>query len=223
MPPSANLPAPLGDAHPMLLRLVEARAILAESRSIDYCKTLRDQAEAVRVYVRQQQLGRDAEVYAAEIRVRAERRIGELTAALPTADPNTVRWQGSESHGGTKSQLLTDAGLSKQRTAEYERLAALADDTFEAKLREAAEDGEAVTTRGLLRVVGAPRSEAAVEVTTRPAKPWVEPEGEPDYPYICEGCGKAVRIQIVRMMGGGQALRWTPAEQQGQDWYSDDD
>jgi hypothetical protein len=63
-----------------LARYDAACRAVAECRSIDEAKDLRDQAEAIRVYAHQAK-NRDMEIDAAEIRIRAERRLGELIAA----------------------------------------------------------------------------------------------------------------------------------------------
>src|SRR5258708_20250163 len=69
-----------------LARLETARRLLAEVRSVDDAKAIHDFAEAARVYARQARLGLEAQNDAAEIRLRAERKLGELLAALPKHD-----------------------------------------------------------------------------------------------------------------------------------------
>ena len=52
---------------------------MAEAKSIDEAKDMRDKAEALRIYARQAK-NLQLETDAAEIRIRAERRIGEMIA-----------------------------------------------------------------------------------------------------------------------------------------------
>src|SRR6202521_50405 len=69
-----------------LARLETARRLLAEVLSVDDVKAIRDVAEAARIYARQARLGLEAQNDAAEIRQRAERKLGELLATLPKQD-----------------------------------------------------------------------------------------------------------------------------------------
>jgi hypothetical protein len=61
----------------------EACRLLSQAHTIDEVKEFRDKMEAMRAYARQI-LNRDAEIHASEIRVRAERRLGQMLAALPS-------------------------------------------------------------------------------------------------------------------------------------------
>ena len=63
-----------------LVKYEAACRAVAEAVSIDEAKEFRDQSEAMRAYAKQAK-NKQLEVQAAEIRIRAERRIGELMAA----------------------------------------------------------------------------------------------------------------------------------------------
>lgn len=69
-----------------LAKLSKARKLLAECQTLDDAKSIRDQAEAVRVYCKQQADSLDAQNYAAEIKLRAERlrSLNCIEKALPT-------------------------------------------------------------------------------------------------------------------------------------------
>ena len=69
------------------MRLETARRLLAEVRSVDDARAIRDVAEAARIYARQARLGLEAQNDAAEIKLRAERKLGELLAALQNEIP----------------------------------------------------------------------------------------------------------------------------------------
>ena len=61
-----------------LVQFDAARQALALATSIDEVKEIRDKAEALRAYVRQQGEGLEMQNQCAEIKLRAERRAGEI-------------------------------------------------------------------------------------------------------------------------------------------------
>ena len=79
-PAPVAAPLELASSSP-LTRLEAACRLLAEARSVDEVRSIRDLAEAARVYAREVQLGLEAQNDAAEIKLRAERRLGELIAS----------------------------------------------------------------------------------------------------------------------------------------------
>jgi hypothetical protein len=72
--------APIESPSAALARLEQARTLLAPVRRVEEAAQLRHQAHAVEVYLRQQEHAREAELDAAEIRLRAERKAGQLLA-----------------------------------------------------------------------------------------------------------------------------------------------
>jgi hypothetical protein len=81
-----------------LIQIDEARKALALATTVDEAKEIRDKAEAVRVYLRQQQGSFEAQNYAAELKLRAERRLGELLS-------EDGERRGGNFHGGSSTPL----------------------------------------------------------------------------------------------------------------------
>lgn len=111
---------------------------LAQACTVDEAKDIRDKAEAIRVYARQAK-NRTLEADAAVIRIRAERRFGEIEAELKAA--------GQMHRGGrprkTGDELepvsvvtLDDLGVDKKFSSRTQKLAAVPVDEFEARLSE---------------------------------------------------------------------------------------
>ncbi len=91
----------------MLVQVDLLRAALAEIETVEHAIHVANHAEAVRYATRQAKVGMDAENAAAEIRLRAERRAGELLAQ--SVEHGGDRRSGSRSRGTTLKVL----GVSK--------------------------------------------------------------------------------------------------------------
>jgi hypothetical protein len=113
---------------------------IAECVAIDEVKNVRDKALALEVYARQAQ-NFDAERQALEIRVRAERRAGELLRAMPKAKPpgsNQYKRQ-DRSNEMTEAHTLASHGITKNQSSQWQQLADVPEATFEAAIADRTE------------------------------------------------------------------------------------
>ena len=76
-PTSTSLAVVDGPTHSIAL-LSQARNAIAEARTLDELKSIRDKAEAVRKYAEAAGLGLEIQNQAAEMKLRAERRAGGM-------------------------------------------------------------------------------------------------------------------------------------------------
>ena len=136
---------------------------IAEAYAVDEVKDIRDKARAIEMYARQAQ-NTEAERQACEIRLRAERKCGQLTDQMITAQGH--RSDLTSDHDGTKLAALEAAGISKKQAFQWERLAAIPQEDFEADI---ADPMWRPTTAGLLE-----RQDA------RERGPFPEPQGDED-------------------------------------------
>jgi hypothetical protein len=90
-----------------------ARNALQQAASIDEVKDVKDKAAAMKLYAAQQN-DKEMEKWAAQIKTRAMRRIGELCLELDKAENHYAR----SNSGTTKTNTLTDAGISKTEALE---------------------------------------------------------------------------------------------------------
>lgn len=136
-----NIPAVIpADTLPHgLVRYNAACAAVAAAKSTDEAKDWRDRAEAMRAYAHQSK-NRQLEIDAAEIRIRAERRLGQLiaeqkaTVGLATG----VRMAGRDTFGGAVMEpptenrpTLSDIGVDKKLSAHSQKVAAIPEAEFE--------------------------------------------------------------------------------------------
>lgn len=112
-----------------LVKYEAACRALAEVKTIDEAKEIGNRAEALRAYARQAK-NRGLELDAAEIRVRAERRIGELLSVF--------RLQGKFGAGAPKKRefSLKDFDLSANQAIRSTNLASLKAPKFEAMISD---------------------------------------------------------------------------------------
>src|SRR5258708_10165574 len=123
-----------------LARLETARRLLAEVRSVDDAKAIHDFAEAARVYARQARLGLEAQNDAAEIKLRAERRLGELLAARPKQDGGDAARARSQAATEVPPRL-GDLGISKSQSSRWQAISAVPADVFDRHLADVREQG----------------------------------------------------------------------------------
>ncbi len=133
----------------MLVRYEAARRALAEAHRVDEVKDIRDKAEAMRMYGKQ---ANDTELvnWAAEIKIRAERKCGELLGDMAQSGE---RPQGrrKESHAVT----LSDIGLSNKQSSRYQQIAAVPTAEFEQHIAEVKDKGGELTSAGVRKLVRA--------------------------------------------------------------------
>lgn len=130
---TSQLP-PRGGAQTNLQRYDAACRAVAEAKSVDEVKSVRDQAEAMRAYAKQAK-NKQLEIDASEIRFRAERRIGELIAAQ--RDLGAMNQGGRPSETGLKTNpvsaapTLAEAGIDKNLADRARKYAAVPAQEFE--------------------------------------------------------------------------------------------
>jgi hypothetical protein len=142
----------------VLIALDRARQWLVSAGSIEEVNELRARAEAVRVYTRQAELGKEAENAAAEIRLRAERRVGELLKEMP----RNVGGRPTETGPHERPVSLGQLGVSKNESSAFQRMAAMPEDEFEGRLTAARHNGR-VSRAAVLRDEDAEEQQRARE------------------------------------------------------------
>lgn len=126
----------------------KAKNAIAECKDIDEVKKIRDKAEALRAYAKQAGEGLIMQNNIADVKIRAERRIGEFSKDLPTAQgkyQQTVHDEQSD-----KTSILKDAGIKNYQR--YEAIANLPEEAFEEHIKVVKESNKELTTLGLTKL-----------------------------------------------------------------------
>lgn len=137
-----------------LVRYEQARSALAEARSVDEVKDIRDKAEAMRAYAR---MANDTQLEsdATELRLRAERRLGQMLDAEKQAGRlgKGIRKCTNEEH-----LTLEDVGIDRKLSARSQKIGGIGEQAFEAMV-ESMRDRIAEGGRVSLDIVSADKKE----------------------------------------------------------------
>lgn len=141
------------------LQLYEAaRRALAEARRIDEVREIRNRAEALRAYGQQ---ARDNELVfmAAEIKLRAERRAGELIVEMKAAHVLRTRGEPEYQSDGTRKTTLREIGITRIQAHKWQIAASVPEEQFENWLVEQKPD-QIPTTHGVVKLADKLRTKA---------------------------------------------------------------
>jgi len=144
-----------------LIRYEAARSALAQCHEFDEVKDIRDKAEAMAAYARQAK-DQDLILWATEIKVRAERKAGEMLSASAANGERAgksdggkrsaeVRWGSKSDDATTHAPTLSDIGITKDQSHRWQQLASMSESHFEAAVATARESAGQVTTAFMLR------------------------------------------------------------------------
>ncbi len=159
-----------------LVKYEAACRALADAKAVDEVKDIHDKAEAMRAYAHQAK-NREMEVDAAEIRMRAERRLGELiraqkeTVGLAQGRGGRRTLEGTRKVPSNAPPTLAQAGIDKKLSSRAQKLAAVPEDQFEGMIGEWRErvgkENERVTTN-LLKAGERARNNREIRAGDRP-------------------------------------------------------
>jgi hypothetical protein len=148
--------------------LDQATRILADAKSLDDIKSIRDKAEAARTYIKAARLGLELQNRAAEVKLRAERKAGQFlkTLKLRGGDRKSKR-----QHATLK---LAELGISRDQSKRWQHVASVTEEDFTQYLKEMGYQGREITSAGLLRVAkkghSTPRTVTRYSSTSEPAQ-----------------------------------------------------
>lgn len=142
----------------VLFKIDKARLLLAEAKTVQEAKQIADVAEAARVYAKRVEASIITVNHAAEIKIRAERLLGEMLAQTPK---NSGARGVGKSGVPQKNPTFKAAGVSKKQSARSQKLAKIPAPVFEHALAERREAGKEITTAGILRIDGTAAKKSA--------------------------------------------------------------
>ena len=145
-----------------LIQIEKSVLALSAARSIEEVKIIRDKAEAIRILMRQQSGCLESQNTAAELKLRAERKLGHLLDG--TVEPHRP----SElSHHGT----VLPEGINRNQSSRWQREAKVSEEKFENYLNNQREKLLEITSVGLLQL-----AEAGTQGHVSIDRNWYTPE-----------------------------------------------
>ena len=148
-----------------LALLAEGMRVLSVATSFEDIKHLRDKAEAVRVFARAANLNLDFQNRAAELKLRAERKAGEVLQKLK------LRGGDRKSNSHHDSLKLSDLGITAAQSLRWQRESRIPEEEFCRYIAAARAAGREITAAGLLKLATErqPSRRAARRNTAAPA------------------------------------------------------
>jgi N6-adenosine-specific RNA methylase IME4 len=156
---------PPEDAEAARLRhLDQARQALVAATRVSEVKQIRDRAAALQQYARQQQYSLAIQNDAAELKLRAERRAGELLHEMEKAKAapgNQHTGTVDRSHDATGPRTLAALGITKTQSSRWQLAASLPAVAFESYIAVTRTRGNELTTAEVTRLARAHQATAA--------------------------------------------------------------
>ena len=132
-----------------------ARHELELATTVSEVKTIRDQAEALRQYAKQQKLSLEMQNNCAEIRIRAERKAGELLLDMDKNQGGKCEHKSYLSFEATgKPPRLSDLCISRNQSSRWQSIASIPDMQFDERIELLKRNGKELTSAEILSYAG---------------------------------------------------------------------
>jgi hypothetical protein len=134
----------------LLVRCEAAERALAEAQTIIEVKGIRDQAEALRQCARIAGFGLEYQNWVAEIKIRAERRAGEMLEELVPSTGGRPRKNLDTVDGFAPPSTLAELGITYYQSRRWRLEASVPEEDFNRYVASVLANGDELTSAGLL-------------------------------------------------------------------------
>mgnify|MGYP001588204947 CR=1 FL=1 len=151
-----------------LIKFDTARRALAEAHSIDEVKDIRDKMEALRLYLKQQGEGLEMQNQCAEIKLRAERKAGELLGEMKANGEVQKQGDYQKSHDENFDKPKISDLVDRNESFRFQLIASLPEPDFEAEIETAITNGRELTSSRMLKKARQYKAANKDEIITPP-------------------------------------------------------
>jgi len=143
-----------------LVKLDEAKRALAEASTLQEIKDIRDKAEAIKAYVKAAGYSLEMQNQAAETKLRAERKGGELLKEMEKNKGGQPS-EKNRAHHVPGTPTLKDLGIHRLQSQRWQQIADLPEESFENKIEEVKQKYEELTQSIFLQLSKSLRAHVA--------------------------------------------------------------
>jgi N6-adenosine-specific RNA methylase IME4 len=168
-----------------LVQIDIARRALIEASTIPEVKELRDKAQVIQDYMKQQKYSFEAQNHAAELKLRAERRLGEMLKEIERSEGGRPE-KNSFHHGTSYQQVLKENEIGRTTAHRWQLESSMPEETFERFIAETKAEADELTSRAALGIAMRLKHEAKKGETCKA----IIPDGlfsvisiDPPWPY----------------------------------------
>jgi hypothetical protein len=136
-----------------LAHLARVRRELEMATRIDQAKIIRDQAAAIQNYLKQSGETLEIQNMAAEIRIRAERRLGQILGDMENHPPGRKSQLGDMMSPNLPPKLV-DMGISNKQSSRWQQIASIPESRFEERIGEIKLKHEELTAKEFIALAG---------------------------------------------------------------------
>jgi hypothetical protein len=129
-----------------LIALTRTHELLAEAKTFDDFRVIRDKAEVARLYAKSAKLGVEVQIQAAELKLECERRAGQALREMTLS-------AGGRPSKANRSQVATsleELGINKSQSSRWQDESSLPEDEYRRYVAECRAAGRQPSSRGLL-------------------------------------------------------------------------
>jgi N6-adenosine-specific RNA methylase IME4 len=135
-----------------LVHLTQARQALQKAKTIDEVKAVRDNAERLRLYLKQSKESLEMQNDAAEIGLRAERRAGEMLKEGERRKADEGRPKKGNQLDCLSKPTLREIGVTENQSTRWQQLASIPEADFEHAIDQAKIAGQELTRTMLHKI-----------------------------------------------------------------------